>query len=139
MSVSGPRPGTITRITLSNPRVPTRVNEITNETELTDVVEVINGYLNNFGLNHPPENTFPDDVLYYRTLADYRRLRALANEHDRFAVIGGGFIGSEIAAALASSDVYLRLAPALAHATAYLGGRRCRGAGRPRRAPIRVP
>jgi 3-phenylpropionate/trans-cinnamate dioxygenase ferredoxin reductase subunit len=45
-----------------------------------------------------------DDVLYFRTLADYRRLRALADEHDRFAVIGGGFIGSEIAAALAMSD-----------------------------------
>ena len=63
---ASPRPGTVTRITLSNPRVPTRVNEITNETELTDVVEVINGYMNNFGMNHPPENTFPDDILYYR-------------------------------------------------------------------------
>ena len=63
---ASPRPGTVTRITLSNPRVPTRVNEITNETELTDVVEVINGYVNNFGLNHPPEDTFPDDILYYR-------------------------------------------------------------------------
>jgi 3-phenylpropionate/trans-cinnamate dioxygenase ferredoxin reductase subunit len=42
-----------------------------------------------------------DDVLYFRTLADYRRLRALAEDHDRFAVIGGGFIGSEVAAALA--------------------------------------
>lgn len=40
-----------------------------------------------------------DQVIYYRTLADYRRL------HDgggpRVAVIGGGFIGWEIAAALA--------------------------------------
>ncbi len=42
-----------------------------------------------------------DDILTYRTLADYRRLRDLADAHDRFAVIGGGFIGSEIAAALA--------------------------------------
>lgn len=41
------------------------------------------------------------DILYYRTLADYRRLRALAEHGRRFAVIGGGFIGSEIAAALA--------------------------------------
>jgi 3-phenylpropionate/trans-cinnamate dioxygenase ferredoxin reductase subunit len=42
-----------------------------------------------------------DDVLYYRTLADYRRLRELADAHSHFTVIGGGFIGSEVAAALA--------------------------------------
>jgi len=41
------------------------------------------------------------DVIYYRTLNDYRRLRALAASGKTFAVIGGGFIGSEIAAALA--------------------------------------
>lgn len=43
----------------------------------------------------------PDDVIYFRTLEDYRRLRALADQRRRFAVVGGGFIGSEIAAALA--------------------------------------
>jgi 3-phenylpropionate/trans-cinnamate dioxygenase ferredoxin reductase subunit len=42
-----------------------------------------------------------DEVIYFRTLDDYRRLRALADGHARFLVIGGGFIGSEIAAALA--------------------------------------
>jgi 3-phenylpropionate/trans-cinnamate dioxygenase ferredoxin reductase subunit len=42
-----------------------------------------------------------DRIIYFRTLADYRRLRALAEKGLRFAVIGGGFIGSEIAAALA--------------------------------------
>jgi 3-phenylpropionate/trans-cinnamate dioxygenase ferredoxin reductase subunit len=42
-----------------------------------------------------------DDIIYYRTLENYRRLRALAEQNKRFAVIGGGFIGSEIAAALA--------------------------------------
>jgi 3-phenylpropionate/trans-cinnamate dioxygenase ferredoxin reductase subunit len=42
-----------------------------------------------------------DDVIYYRTLDDYRHLRALADHGSRFVVIGGGFIGSEIAAALA--------------------------------------
>ena len=40
-------------------------------------------------------------IIYYRTVADYRRLRALTEKHKRFAVIGNGFIGSEIAAALA--------------------------------------
>jgi 3-phenylpropionate/trans-cinnamate dioxygenase ferredoxin reductase subunit len=42
-----------------------------------------------------------DQIIYYRTLADYERLRALTENRTRFAVIGGGFIGSEIAAALA--------------------------------------
>lgn len=41
-----------------------------------------------------------DQIIYYRTLDDYRRLRALASQSVRFAVIGGGFIGSEVAAAL---------------------------------------
>lgn len=40
-------------------------------------------------------------VVYFRTREDYRRLRELAHEGDAFTVIGGGFIGSEIAAALA--------------------------------------
>ena len=42
-----------------------------------------------------------DDIIYYRTLQDYLRLRALTERGERFAVIGGGFIGSEVAAALA--------------------------------------
>jgi 3-phenylpropionate/trans-cinnamate dioxygenase ferredoxin reductase component len=42
-------------------------------------------------------------VIYYRTLDDYRRLRSLAQDGMRAAVIGGGFIGSELAAALASN------------------------------------
>ena len=42
-----------------------------------------------------------DSVIYFRTLDDYHNLRMLAQERRRFAVIGGGFIGSEIAAALA--------------------------------------
>ncbi len=42
-------------------------------------------------------------IIYFRTMADYRRLQALAEKGKRLAVIGGGFIGSEIAAALASN------------------------------------
>jgi NADPH-dependent 2,4-dienoyl-CoA reductase/sulfur reductase-like enzyme len=41
-----------------------------------------------------------DQVIYFRTLNDYRRLRPLAEQRLRFAVIGGGFIGTEVAAAL---------------------------------------
>lgn len=42
-------------------------------------------------------------VIYYRTLADYHRLRALMESGQRFVVIGGGFIGSEMAAALSGN------------------------------------
>jgi len=50
-----------------------------------------------------------DNVIYFRTAGDYRHLRHLAETHDRFAVIGGGFIGSEIAAALAMQDKQVTL------------------------------
>jgi 3-phenylpropionate/trans-cinnamate dioxygenase ferredoxin reductase component len=42
-----------------------------------------------------------DGIIYYRTFKDYQRLRELTEKGQKFAVIGGGFIGSEIAAALA--------------------------------------
>ncbi|OHB68236.1 MAG: pyridine nucleotide-disulfide oxidoreductase, partial [Planctomycetes bacterium RBG_13_62_9] len=45
-----------------------------------------------------------DLIIYYRTAEDYRRLHATAEQRRRFAVIGGGFIGSEIAAALAMNE-----------------------------------
>jgi NADPH-dependent 2,4-dienoyl-CoA reductase/sulfur reductase-like enzyme len=41
-----------------------------------------------------------DEVLYFRTLDDYRGLRAAAEGGARVVVIGGGFIGSELAASL---------------------------------------
>jgi NADPH-dependent 2,4-dienoyl-CoA reductase/sulfur reductase-like enzyme len=49
----------------------------------------------------PKQLPFGDDaIIYFRTLSDYRKLRALAETAKRIVVIGGGFIGSEIAAAL---------------------------------------
>jgi 3-phenylpropionate/trans-cinnamate dioxygenase ferredoxin reductase subunit len=44
-----------------------------------------------------------DDVVYFRTLDDYRRLRSRAAPGLRAVVVGGGFIGSEITAALATN------------------------------------
>lgn len=41
-----------------------------------------------------------DEIIYYRTLQDYQRLRDLAEQGQQFLVIGAGFIGSEIAASL---------------------------------------
>src|SRR5450756_1477128 len=49
-----------------------------------------------------------DGVVYYRTVADYRRVRALpVGKH--VAVVGGGFIGSEIAASLATAGYRVTL------------------------------
>jgi NADPH-dependent 2,4-dienoyl-CoA reductase/sulfur reductase-like enzyme len=45
-----------------------------------------------------------DEVVYYRTFDDYKQLRSLAADGANVLVIGGGFIGSEIAAALAMND-----------------------------------
>jgi 3-phenylpropionate/trans-cinnamate dioxygenase ferredoxin reductase subunit len=42
----------------------------------------------------------PDGVIYFRTLDDYRKTRLLVDHGAKFVVLGGGFIGSEIAAAL---------------------------------------
>lgn len=41
-----------------------------------------------------------EHVIHYRTTDDYRKLRELSEKGSDFVVIGGGFIGSEIAAAL---------------------------------------
>jgi len=41
-----------------------------------------------------------EQIIYFRTLQDYQRLRALSEQGQRFLVIGAGFIGSEVAAIL---------------------------------------
>jgi 3-phenylpropionate/trans-cinnamate dioxygenase ferredoxin reductase subunit len=43
------------------------------------------------------------DAIYYRTYDDYRQLREVAADGVSVLVVGGGFIGSEIAAALQSN------------------------------------
>ncbi|CAB4244168.1 Pyridine nucleotide-disulfide oxidoreductase [Methylacidimicrobium sp. AP8] len=58
-------------------------------------------------------------ILYYRTLADYRKLRAWSEAEERICVLGGGFIGSEIAAALALNGKRVTLL----FAEAGIGGR----------------
>ena len=42
-----------------------------------------------------------ESVIYFRTAADYLKLRSLSERGSDFVVIGGSFIGSEVAAALA--------------------------------------
>src|SRR5262249_22824049 len=51
----------------------------------------------------------PENVVYFRTFDDYRRLRAETGGGGTAVVIGGGFIGSEIAAALASNGTKVTL------------------------------
>lgn len=46
-----------------------------------------------------PGGTLPE-ICYFRTLDDYRNIRRLAAEGAKAVIVGGGFIGSEIAAAL---------------------------------------
>lgn len=49
----------------------------------------------------PRELPFSEgDILYFRNFQDYQTLRDWSEKGERFLVIGGGFIGSELAAAL---------------------------------------
>ncbi len=50
------------------------------------------------------------EIVYFRGLGDYRRLRRLADGGARFVVLGGGFIGSELAAALRGAGREVTLA-----------------------------
>jgi 3-phenylpropionate/trans-cinnamate dioxygenase ferredoxin reductase subunit len=48
-------------------------------------------------------------IIYYRTLEDYRHVHELSQQKKKFIVIGSGFIGSEIAAALSINDCKVEL------------------------------
>lgn len=48
-------------------------------------------------------------VIYFRTFADYRALRDLTKTASHIAVVGGGYIGTEIASALALNGVEVTL------------------------------
>ena len=42
-----------------------------------------------------------DQIIYFRTVDDYERLRTITTAQQHVVVVGGGFIGAEVAAALA--------------------------------------
>lgn len=50
-----------------------------------------------------------DHVIYFRTAADYLRLRAMCEHGREFVVIGGGFIGTEVAAALVMNGKHVTM------------------------------
>jgi 3-phenylpropionate/trans-cinnamate dioxygenase ferredoxin reductase component len=52
----------------------------------------------------------PEGVVFFRTVDDYHHLRGLAGDGVRVAVVGGGFIGSELAAALAMNECSVTIA-----------------------------
>jgi 3-phenylpropionate/trans-cinnamate dioxygenase ferredoxin reductase subunit len=59
----------------------------------------------------PRRLPFADDgVIYFRALDDYFHLRMLTDRVEEFLIIGSGFIGSEIAAALAMTGKRVALA-----------------------------
>jgi NADPH-dependent 2,4-dienoyl-CoA reductase/sulfur reductase-like enzyme len=53
----------------------------------------------------PREIPGAEGVVWFRTLDDYRRVREIAGEGSHVVVIGGGFIGSELAAGLVGNGV----------------------------------
>ncbi len=56
-----------------------------------------------------PDLPAGDRVVYFRTFADYRHLRALADDRPHVAVVGGSYIGTEIAAGLVQNDCRVTL------------------------------
>jgi NADPH-dependent 2,4-dienoyl-CoA reductase/sulfur reductase-like enzyme len=54
----------------------------------------------------PQRMDLPDDdrIIFFRTVDHYRRLRSLSGGQRRIAVVGGGYIGTELAAGLAQND-----------------------------------
>ncbi len=48
-------------------------------------------------------------VIYFRTFADYRALRDLSETASHIAVVGGGYIGTELAAALTQNGIKVTL------------------------------
>ncbi|NII51130.1 NAD(P)/FAD-dependent oxidoreductase [Frigoribacterium endophyticum] len=59
----------------------------------------------------PTRLDLPEDdrVVHFRTAADYRRLRALSGDGRRVVVVGGSYIGTELAAALVQNDTRVTL------------------------------
>ncbi len=50
-----------------------------------------------------------EEVSYYRLLGDYQRIRQQAAKTDSAVIIGGGFIGSEMAAALCANNLQVTM------------------------------
>jgi 3-phenylpropionate/trans-cinnamate dioxygenase ferredoxin reductase subunit len=52
------------------------------------------------GLPKKLPNVDEKGIIYYRTIADYKKLKELVDKNQNFGIIGGSFIGSELAAGI---------------------------------------
>jgi NADPH-dependent 2,4-dienoyl-CoA reductase/sulfur reductase-like enzyme len=57
----------------------------------------------------PRQLDLAPDAIHFRTLDDFRRLREAVSEQAKTLVVGGGFIGSELAAALQSNGAHVTM------------------------------
>ena len=48
-----------------------------------------------------------EEIIYFRTVDDWQRLHGMMGRGKRFAIIGGGFIGSELAASLVANNQHV--------------------------------
>jgi 3-phenylpropionate/trans-cinnamate dioxygenase ferredoxin reductase subunit len=48
-------------------------------------------------------------IIYFRTVEDWQRLRAMSGRGKRVAIVGGGFIGSELAASLVNNNLQVAM------------------------------
>lgn len=64
-----------------------------------------------FAIGGQPRRLAGDDanVIYYRTLADYRRARVLADARGEIGIVGAGLIGTELAAVMAKRGARVTL------------------------------
>lgn len=60
----------------------------------------------------PTRLDLPDDdrIIYFRTVDDYRRLRKFSGDQHVVGVVGGGYIGTELAAGLVQNDTRVIMA-----------------------------
>lgn len=73
------------------------------QVEYSELLLATGGSPNRLDLSPSPR------VIYFRTFADYRALRELTETASHIAVVGGGYIGTEIAAALTQTRVKVTL------------------------------
>src|SRR5699024_4850529 len=69
-----------------------------------DVVHYGNLLLSTGGEPNTIEGPEDEDVFTFRELDDYRKLRARSGDNQEVLIVGGGYIGSELAASLSQNN-----------------------------------
>ncbi len=55
----------------------------------------------------PQQDENNENITTFRTIEDFKKLEKLAKKDAHIAVVGGGFLGSELAVALAHRGMYI--------------------------------